>query len=392
MMMGLIRNTFFGVPVEALSRRDIFFRVRTSLRKHSFLRIATVGPEFLLRARRSKKFRANLLMADLRVADGFGITFAGWIYGKHIPRFPGADLLHGILKEAERRNLSTFLAIRKDGLSSFDEIRTTLLKEYPRLKVTGEEFALPINNQQSTINTSIVFCNFGAPDQEYFLESLRGRSESVRLVMGVGGAFDFLTGKLPRAPRVFRAIGLEWLWRLFLQPSRWKRIWRAVAVFPVIMITEFFRMRAMMIFLKEATLKDIPVLIDIERSVAGTRLYLPIVDEKEWIEEFQKNTVFLIERNDEIVGNASFEKRDDGSVYISGLAIMPGFQGQGIGRYVMNALLNEKLRDEKRITLVTHPNNLPALALYQSFGFVIGERRENCFGDGEPRVELILER
>ena len=83
-------------------------------------------------------------------------------------------------------------------------------------------------------------CNFGAPDQEYFLESLRGRSESVRLVMGVGGAFDFLTGKLPRAPRVFRVIGLEWLWRLFLQPSRWKRIWRAVVVFPIAVIQEKF--------------------------------------------------------------------------------------------------------------------------------------------------------
>lgn len=239
-MMGLIRNTFFGVPVEALSRRDIFFRVRTSLRKHSFLRIATVGPEFLLRAREDERFKQNLLRADLRVADGFGITFAGWIYGKHIPRFPGADLLHEILKEAEKRNLSIFLAIRKDGLSSFDEIRTALLKKYPRLKVTGEEFVLPVNNQQLTINGSIVFCNFGAPDQEYFLESLRGRSESVRLVMGVGGAFDFLTGKLPRAPRVFRVIGLEWLWRLFLQPSRWKRIWRAVVVFPIAVIQEKF--------------------------------------------------------------------------------------------------------------------------------------------------------
>lgn len=232
--------SLFGIPISVFSREETCEFLKSSLNERLFHRIATVGPEFLLRARGSKRFHANLLMADLRVADGFGITFAGWIYGKHIPRFPGADLLHGILKEAERRNLSTFLAIRKDGLSSFDEIRTTLLKEYPRLKVTGEEFALPINNQQSTINTSIVFCNFGAPDQEYFLESLRGRSESVRLVMGVGGAFDFLTGKLPRAPRVFRVIGLEWLWRLFLQPSRWKRIWRAVVVFPIAVIQEKF--------------------------------------------------------------------------------------------------------------------------------------------------------
>jgi len=230
----------FGIPLSLASRGEVLETVRLWLSGNAFYRIATVGPEFLLRARGSKRFHANLLRADLRVADGFGITFEGWIYGKHIPRFPGADLLHEILKEAEKQNLSIFLAIKKDGLSSFDEIRTALLKKYPRLKVTGEEFALPIDNQQSTINTSIVFCNFGAPDQEYFLESLRGRSESVRLAMGVGGAFDFLTGKLPRAPKVFRMLGLEWLWRLFLQPSRWKRIWRAVVVFPVAVIQEKF--------------------------------------------------------------------------------------------------------------------------------------------------------
>ena len=227
----------FGISLDALSREDVLDFVRSTLSEcDAFRRISTVGPEFLLRAREDKSFRMNLLRADVRVADGFGVTLAGWLQGKHIPRFPGADLLHDILTEAERRNLSVFLAIRKDGLSSFDEIRIALLKKYPRLKVTGEEFALLANNQQSTLNTSIVFCNFGAPDQEYFLESLRGRSEHVKLVLGVGGAFDFLTGKLSRAPKIFRQCGMEWLWRFFLQPSRFHRIFRAVVVFPIAVV------------------------------------------------------------------------------------------------------------------------------------------------------------
>ncbi len=363
-----------------------------SAKGSSFHRVATVGPEFLLLAWESEKLRKNLLSADIRVADGFGITLAGWLYGKHIARFPGADLLHEILKEAETRNLSVFLAVRKDGISSLGEIQTALLKKYPKLKIYGEEFEKTTNYQLPTTNCSIVFCNFGAPEQEYFLESLRGRAESVRLVMGVGGAFDFLTGKLPRAPKVFRTLGLEWLWRLFLQPKRWRRIWRAVVVFPVLVFWEFFTAKSMLIHLKKATLADISLLVDIEKSVAGTCLYSPIVDREEWIEEFQKNSVFLIEKNNEIVGDTSFEKRGDGSVYISGLSITPRFQGQGIGRVAVKILLDEKLRNEKRITLVTHPDNSIALSLYQSFGFVVGERKENYFGDGEPRVELLLER
>ena len=51
--------------------------------------------------------------------------------------------------------------------------------------------------------------------------------------MGVGGSFDYLTGKTPRAPQFLRQMGLEWLWRLMLQPKRWKRILNAVIIFPI---------------------------------------------------------------------------------------------------------------------------------------------------------------
>lgn len=359
---------------------------------NTFHRISTVGPEFLLLARESKQFHANLLQADVRVADGIGITIAGWLSGKHIDRFPGADILHEILKEAEKRNFSMFLAIRKDGLSSLDEIQTALLKKYPKLKVTGEEFALPINNQQSTINTSIVFSNFGAPEQEYFLESLRGRAEHVKLVMGVGGAFDFLTGKLSRAPRLLRMLGLEWLWRLLVQPLRWQRIFRAVIVFPFLVIRDFLMSKPLAVSLKKATRADIPLLLDIENKVSGTCIYSPMTQEDEWKEEMLKGSVYLIEKGGEIVGNVSYERKGENIAYISGLVVAPRFQGQGIGREVLNKILEEDLKDMKRIDLVTHPDNMIAQKLYRSFGFVVESRKENYWGDGEPRLVMVLQR
>ncbi|MDP2837735.1 MAG: WecB/TagA/CpsF family glycosyltransferase, partial [Candidatus Moranbacteria bacterium] len=57
---------------------------------------------------------------------------------------------------------------------------------------------------------------------------------NIRLVMGVGGSFDHLTGRQQRAPNFLRIIGLEWLWRFVLQPWRIKRIWNAVIVFPLL--------------------------------------------------------------------------------------------------------------------------------------------------------------
>ncbi|MDO8650033.1 MAG: WecB/TagA/CpsF family glycosyltransferase, partial [Candidatus Berkelbacteria bacterium] len=54
-----------------------------------------------------------------------------------------------------------------------------------------------------------------------------------KILVGIGGTFDMLAGITPRAPRIFRSMHLEWLWRLILQPSRLRRIWKALVIFPV---------------------------------------------------------------------------------------------------------------------------------------------------------------
>lgn len=248
----------FGVALDNLSQKDILIQVERFLGGTKPLRIVTVNPEFLLRASRDKAFQYNLALADLRIVDGFGIVLMGWLRGIRIYRFPGADLMNELLTLANRKKLSVSLAVRKDGLSSYEEIRRALLRKYPHIKISGSEYNIRIRNQESGImrrgfedediqtpdfseqirqssidnfQSTIVLCNFGAPEQEYFLESLRGVIPSARILVGVGGAFDFLTSKQKRAPKWLRALGLEWLWRLCLQPKRFVRIWNATAIF-----------------------------------------------------------------------------------------------------------------------------------------------------------------
>lgn len=224
-----------GVPISVDGRERVLEKVGSYLREARFHRIATVNPEFLVLACQNKLFRENLRAADLRVADGFGIVLAGLLQGEEVPRFPGADLLHDILSLAEKDGYPIFLAIRRDGLSSYEEIREALLKKYPNLLVDGVNIDVKSlkNYQLPTTSYQLLLCNFGAPDQELFLESLRNTPGGIRLVMGVGGSFDYLTGKQKRAPQCVRTVGLEWLWRLMLEPWRFKRIWNAVVVFPV---------------------------------------------------------------------------------------------------------------------------------------------------------------
>lgn len=211
-----------GISISGASHEEILDHVRVFLFESKFHRIATVNPEFLVLATKDEVFRQSLLRADLCIADGFGVVLAGILQGEKMTRFPGADLVKEILTLAERENYGVSLVLKKDGLSSYEEIKEALLKKHPGLRIASEL-------EQS----EIILCNFGAPEQEIFLENLRSNPGNIRLAIGVGGSFDYLTNKLRRAPKVMRFLGLEWLWRLILQPKRVQRIWNAVIVFSI---------------------------------------------------------------------------------------------------------------------------------------------------------------
>lgn len=226
--------TIFGVPIDNLSRVAILDRIEYWLLEGGFHRIATVNPEFLLLAHSHPNFCQSLKTADLRIADGVGINFPFWLAGeKLMARYPGADLLQDILKLAEEKQYGVALALYEQGLSSPETIKTILLERYPKLQIEMLSLREPQSSQ-----AAILFCNYGAPLQELYLETFRTRHTNFRLVMGVGGAFDFLTGAIPRAPRWMRSLGLEWLWRLLQQPSRFKRIWNAVVIFPIKVLSQ----------------------------------------------------------------------------------------------------------------------------------------------------------
>jgi len=89
------------------------------------------------------------------------------------------------------------------------------------------------------VNTSgakLLLVAYGAPKQDLWIAKHLSKMPTVRVAIGVGGTFDFLSGTIKRAPRWLRSLGLEWLWRLILQPWRIKRIWTAVVIFPMLVL------------------------------------------------------------------------------------------------------------------------------------------------------------
>ncbi len=234
-----------SVRIDNLTKKEILEKIEFFLSEDAFHQLATVNPEFILTAQRDEKFKNLLNECSLNVADGIGLRYACLRFGKILKaRFAGVDLLAEILKIADEKRLSVFLAINKNGLSSYDEIKNVLEKKYPSLKIGGSDIEL--NHQSAVISNQnrenddrlliadydILFCNFGAPAQENFIYSQK--DAKIRLAMGAGGSFDFLTGKITRAPIWMRKVGLEWLWRFIQQPAgRAKRIFNAIIIFPI---------------------------------------------------------------------------------------------------------------------------------------------------------------
>lgn len=136
---------------------------------------------------------------------------------------------------------------------------------------------------------------------------------------------------------------------------------------------------------------DISTLIAIEQSVAGQSTYSPMLTKEEWIHELHNNQIFFIQNNEnKILGSINLHIEGETAI-LDGLVVLPEFQGQGFGRKALEHALHTTLSQCTTVYLFVHPNG-PARKLYESLGFTISQELDNYFGDGEPRLKMILKR
>ncbi len=229
----------FKTRIDNYTKKEILNFVNNSLNGNKTKQIVTVNAEFLLKSKKDKEFRDVLNSSDLNIPDSSGVNIAFWKNKKKMKyRYPGVDLTLDILKELNNRKMSVFLVTNKKGLVGWIEVANAIKDTFPKIKIRGENYESSKNPSKKICKkisgSDVVLCNFGAPHQEIFLFNLKNATiKNIKLVIGIGGTFDFLTNKLPRAPIFMRKIGFEWLYRVYIQPWRWRRVIDAVIIFPI---------------------------------------------------------------------------------------------------------------------------------------------------------------
>ncbi len=232
------RIFILGTGISNVNSREVLEEIRKWLANGpKTYQIFTPNPEILVLGQKDREFTRILNITDLALPDGQGLILASRFLKNPLKeKVAGSDLLEKLAAMASKEGVTVGLIGGGSGIAL--RALECLQKNYPGLKgwaEAGPEIKLPIEYEYDwdklikkikETETKIIFVGLGAPKQEYFINNLKSKTYDLKsplILMAVGGTFDYLSGKIPRAPKWVQELGLEWLYRLVRQPWRIKR-------------------------------------------------------------------------------------------------------------------------------------------------------------------------
>lgn len=241
------RTRILNVPVDMVDSREAMEIFRRLMKTKDCSLIVTPNSEIIVNATKDLELKNIIEQADLIIPDGIGLVYASKIMGVPLKeRVTGIDFLNTILGSLEGSGQSIFFLGSRPGdgeLPGIAETAAERMKEtYTKLKVAGTHHGYFKEADEEAIVKAIndsgadfLCVALGSPKQEKFVYRHRDALK-VKAAIGVGGSLDVWAGTLKRAPEFYRNHGLEWLYRLIQQPSRYKRM----AALPLFMIKVVF--------------------------------------------------------------------------------------------------------------------------------------------------------
>jgi N-acetylglucosaminyldiphosphoundecaprenol N-acetyl-beta-D-mannosaminyltransferase len=251
--MSLMPHTIFGVQIDDLAESELMKKLEYWLAGEQTHTIATPNAEFLLDAKTNQSFLNLLNQSDLAMADSVSLQYASAALSESrlVNRWPGVDLLDRLCELAAHKNARVLLLGGEPG--SAQGTARNLRQRHDMLQVKAIDpgtilwggsilqISSELIDRIEELEPDVVAVGLGQYKQEQFIAQARISLPNVKIWIGVGGAFEMISGQRKRAPRYISRIGLEWLWRLFIQPSRWRRIANASIIFPLLVASESIR-------------------------------------------------------------------------------------------------------------------------------------------------------
>ncbi len=250
-----MHHRVLGVNIDDFSETQVLDRIRSWLSGGESRIIVTPNAEFVLQSRKDPLFLKRLQEADMAVADSVSIRYAvSALSDRRLShRLTGVDLVQKIAKVCE--STSHKMLLLGGAPQSADKAALKIKKRHPELKIItsnpghidydGKQLIIPIVVQEliEAELPDVIAVALGQGKQEAFMDAVKRGGYGVKVMIGIGGALDMISEQKRRAPKWMRRLGLEWIWRVLLEPKRIKRIINASLVFPCIICIETIKQR-----------------------------------------------------------------------------------------------------------------------------------------------------
>ncbi|MCG7545300.1 WecB/TagA/CpsF family glycosyltransferase [Pseudoalteromonas sp. MM17-2] len=222
------RIQFLNAPMDSATMTETVTVIRDHIKDGHFLQHVVVNVAKLVNMQRDAELADSVKACDIINIDGMGVVWGARACGHDIPeRVAGVDLFHELLAMSAEQQFSVFLLGAKPEVVA--RTAEVVQKQNPQLNVAGYHHGYFWDDEQAVVEkikasgAQLLFVAITSPKKENFINRWQDQL-GVNFVMGVGGTFDVVAGKVKRAPKWMQNAGLEWLYRVLQEPGRmWKR-------------------------------------------------------------------------------------------------------------------------------------------------------------------------
>ncbi len=223
------RLEILGVGIDKITGQEALQQIGAFIASGQPHQIVTANAEIIYQASKNEKMRSIINQAQMVTADGSGVVWASRQLGQPLSqRVTGIDLVNSICEQSAKDKWKIYILGSAPGVAATAAVN--IRDKYPGCNIIGTHHGYfnakeekQILAELEQLRPDVLFVALGAPKQEYWIADHIEQLQ-IPVAMGIGGSMDVLSGNVKRAPKWMQKLSLEWLYRLLIQPTRFKRM------------------------------------------------------------------------------------------------------------------------------------------------------------------------